>query len=29
MGCDHDDDAEEEEKDGHWEAIKHIGQQYV
>jgi len=26
MGCDHDDEVEE-EKDGHWEAIKHIGQQ--
>lgn len=28
MGCDHDDEVEE-EKEGHWEAIKHIGQQYV
>jgi len=27
MGCDHDDAEAEEEKDGHWEAIKHIGQQ--
>jgi len=27
MGFDHDDAEAEEEKDGHWEAIKHIGQQ--
>jgi len=26
MGCDHEDE-EPEEKEGHWEAIKHINQQ--